>query len=543
MSFGVGQVTSFPPLLSPPEQHQQQNHHQQQHHHQFVTAHHGYAGPQHHASTDSITSNLLVAPSYYSGEVAAGAASSAHGNHPYFGSEPSIPQPANAGAAAGGGQTVVNGISAPMFRQQPFCPNMSWSTSIKATTFPPVTSHASVSATPAPTSPPAAPWYTGKSSPNQSPLPLIQQNSTVFTFPTPPTGAKLAREGSLPGSLVDLSIVDLRSMWQHPPSSTGPHNTHNTHHSTSGESASTSLPPLTELSQGQASNIDVSTGSPSMSDQLENTMPMNNSGATSLPTLQPIEMDGYVMDAQSDTLEDMENRECANCHISETPLWRRDRDGSYLCNACGLYTKMNGAHRPLQKSKKRSNTPKKTGQVCANCKTTTTTLWRRNPTNSETVCNACGLYQKLHGVSRPLTMKKDVIQTRNRKSANGKGRKGERSPAGNIVGMQTHFGRLQSSSPSVAAGVGGAAAVTAPSGAVIAATDYAAAYGVPPYHHAHQTAAAAPMQATSFQTYTAGMVMAMPSALKTRSPPSGFALSNPSNTVFPHLLSSQTATA
>ena len=31
--------------------------------------------------------------------------------------------------------------------------------------------------------------------------------------------------------------------------------------------------------------------------------------------------------------------------------------------------------------------------------TTTTTLWRRN-VDGEPVCNACGLYMKLHGVSR-----------------------------------------------------------------------------------------------------------------------------------------------
>ena len=38
------------------------------------------------------------------------------------------------------------------------------------------------------------------------------------------------------------------------------------------------------------------------------------------------------------------------------------------------------------------------GTICANCKTTTTTLWRRN-NNGEPVCNACGLYHKLHNVS------------------------------------------------------------------------------------------------------------------------------------------------
>ena len=36
--------------------------------------------------------------------------------------------------------------------------------------------------------------------------------------------------------------------------------------------------------------------------------------------------------------------------------------------------------------------------MCANCNTTTTTLWRRN-NNGDPVCNACGLYFKLHNVS------------------------------------------------------------------------------------------------------------------------------------------------
>src|SRR5256885_11914583 len=41
---------------------------------------------------------------------------------------------------------------------------------------------------------------------------------------------------------------------------------------------------------------------------------------------------------------------------------------------------------------------RRAGTSCANCKTTTTTLWRRNH-NGEPVCNACGLYYKLHNVS------------------------------------------------------------------------------------------------------------------------------------------------
>ena len=52
---------------------------------------------------------------------------------------------------------------------------------------------------------------------------------------------------------------------------------------------------------------------------------------------------------------------------------------------------------------------------CTNCFTQTTPLWRRNP-EGHPLCNACGLFLKLHGVVRPLSLKTDVIKKRNRGS-------------------------------------------------------------------------------------------------------------------------------
>uniref|UniRef100_A0A3B3R128 GATA-type domain-containing protein n=1 Tax=Paramormyrops kingsleyae TaxID=1676925 RepID=A0A3B3R128_9TELE len=122
----------------------------------------------------------------------------------------------------------------------------------------------------------------------------------------------------------------------------------------------------------------------------------------------PLPVRPYVLDDVGD------GRECVNCGSVSTSLWRRDSAGHYLCNACGLYSKVNGFCRPLIKPQKRMVSTRRLGLACANCQTSTTTLWRRNA-EGEPVCNACGLYTKLHGVPRPLAMKKEGIQTRKRK--------------------------------------------------------------------------------------------------------------------------------
>ena len=68
---------------------------------------------------------------------------------------------------------------------------------------------------------------------------------------------------------------------------------------------------------------------------------------------------------------------------------------------------------------------------CSNCSTGSTSLWRRDGSGSP-VCNACGLYFKLHRQPRPLTMRRDTVQARKRKQP-GRGRRKRKSNINEIL--------------------------------------------------------------------------------------------------------------
>lgn len=81
---------------------------------------------------------------------------------------------------------------------------------------------------------------------------------------------------------------------------------------------------------------------------------------------------------------------------------------SSMATSTKQHTSSNGGVNPSN-SNNHGNSP-----VCKNCLTSTTPLWRRDE-NGAVLCNACGLFLKLHGRPRPISLKTDVIKSRNRK--------------------------------------------------------------------------------------------------------------------------------
>ncbi|KAJ7626829.1 hypothetical protein FB45DRAFT_1081643, partial [Roridomyces roridus] len=120
-------------------------------------------------------------------------------------------------------------------------------------------------------------------------------------------------------------------------------------------------------------------------------------------------------------------KECSHCHVTSTPLWRRDPATKLpLCNACGLYLQQRNRLRPQALIDADSEDPSPEylrlyeipdseyqGAKCSHCGTRQTSVWRKNKEGLQ-VCNACGVYARLRGKERPLSLRRNKIKPRSK---------------------------------------------------------------------------------------------------------------------------------
>lgn len=133
----------------------------------------------------------------------------------------------------------------------------------------------------------------------------------------------------------------------------------------------------------------------------------NNNLFTSWKTSNPL---SQISKPQIDLNNGLPRKICSNCGSISTPSWRRCPEGrNLLCNACGLYQKLHSRPRPLRIREDGSvqvirNVNSANRNVCHNCRTTETPIWRRSQ-SGHLLCNACALYLKNHNSSRPSNIK------------------------------------------------------------------------------------------------------------------------------------------
>ncbi|KAJ7270299.1 hypothetical protein C8J57DRAFT_1435469 [Mycena rebaudengoi] len=114
-------------------------------------------------------------------------------------------------------------------------------------------------------------------------------------------------------------------------------------------------------------------------------------------------------------------KQCHHCRATSTPVWRRDPvTNNTLCNACGVYLQQRNLMRPKDLIDPYNGDDESTGAApegpqCSNCYTRTTSAWRKNK-HGDCLCNACGVYARLNGRPRPLSLRRNKIRPRSRHS-------------------------------------------------------------------------------------------------------------------------------
>ena len=122
-------------------------------------------------------------------------------------------------------------------------------------------------------------------------------------------------------------------------------------------------------------------------------------------TVNTLEQNGT---AENEKYAGARKRVCCNCGVTSTPFWRKSPAGLCYCNACGLYLRTHNSMRPLNLTKNREIRRSKTRpDSCENCGATETPMWRKS-SDGLMVCNACGLYHKLHSQHRSIKIRRNV---------------------------------------------------------------------------------------------------------------------------------------
>ncbi|QRW13947.1 GATA type zinc finger [Ceratobasidium sp. AG-Ba] len=221
--------------------------------------------------------------------------------------------------------------------------------------------------------------------------------------------------------------------------STGSGNSgHNRAHSTGGLAAGSNYKHPTTININTATNSNGSKGSTPTSSPTSGRYDRDNGkNGNGAPSATPPPTRGRsgsnALPLHGNTAPGGVKSECANCGANSTPLWRRGLNDELNCNACGLYCKLHkrprpktlrnsggegGSRNPGWHAPRSGEATESMGEPvsCYNCHTTATPLWRKDE-EGRTLCNACGLYLKLHGERRPSSMKSDVIRKRSRHDA------------------------------------------------------------------------------------------------------------------------------
>ncbi|KAJ7458983.1 hypothetical protein FB451DRAFT_1046454 [Mycena latifolia] len=134
--------------------------------------------------------------------------------------------------------------------------------------------------------------------------------------------------------------------------------------------------------------------------------------------LSPLSSPGSSTSPSRRASVDATPKTCSHCSATTTPLWRRDPvTHKPLCNACGLYLQQRNKMRPAaliaadQRDDDAEDSVDANTPECSHCHTRRTSVWRRSKTGQK-LCNACGVYVRLRGRDRPLSLRRNKIRPR-----------------------------------------------------------------------------------------------------------------------------------